>query len=398
MHFPANAGLIFLTGELTNDRYLVDTEATLSNVPCNQNSSPSGPLLKGADGQTIPSWGFFKKTVQFQGKLFTSTFLQAAVAGPILGIDFLRKFNVIVSPVISQIQFACSAAATPANILPSAALSASFFLSSSTLVLAPVLIPPPTAMTSSQPPAVSAYLVRNPKVKSSSFSFRENQSLLDSPPSYKKIPDSMPDDVKTLLEKFPSILCTGDVKQTPNHGIVHHIRTGSHPLVFVKFRCLDPEKLQIAKAEFKRFESAGIVRRSKSPWASPLHMVPKNDGSWQPCGVYRRLNLVITPDKYPLSNMQDPSNGLHSCTIFSKIDLVKGYHQIPLATQDIPKTAIITPFGLFEYLFTPFGLYNAAQTFQRMMDRTTDCLEGVFAYMDDLRVSSPDRQTHLRHL
>ncbi len=84
----ANAGLIFLTDELTNDRYLVDTGATLSIVPCNQNSSPSGPLLKGADGQPIPSWGFIKKTVQFQGKLFTSTFLQAAVAGPILGIDF----------------------------------------------------------------------------------------------------------------------------------------------------------------------------------------------------------------------------------------------------------------------------------------------------------------------
>jgi hypothetical protein len=78
--------------------------------------------------------------------------------------------------------------------------------------------------------------------------------------------------------------------------------------------------------------------------------------------------------------MQDLSNGLHSCTIFSKIDLVKGYHQIPVATEDIPKTAIITPFGLFEYLFTPFGLSNAAQTFQRMMDCTKDGLEGVFIY------------------
>ncbi len=127
-------------------------------------------------------------------------------------------------------------------------------------------------------------------------------------------------------------------------------------------------------------------------------MVPKKDGLWRPCGDYCRLTLVTTPDKYPLPNMQDLSKGLHGCTVFSKIDLVKGYHQIPVAVADIPKTAIITPFGLFEYLFTPFGLSNAPQTFQRMMDRTTDGLEGMFAYMDDSRVGSPDRQTYLRHL
>jgi hypothetical protein len=111
----------------------------------------------------------------------------------------------------------------------------------------------------------------------------------------------------------------------------------------------------------------------------------------RPCGNYCHLNLVTTPDKYPLPNMQDLSNGLHSCTIFSEIGLVKGYHQIPVAAEDIPKTAIITPFGLFEYLFTPFGLSNTAQTFQRMMDRVTDGFEGVFAYMYDSCVCSPDR-------
>jgi hypothetical protein len=85
----------------------------------------------------------------------------------------------------------------------------------------------------------------------------------------------VPADVKALLQKFPSILRTRDVKPTPTHGVEHHIHTGNHPPVYAKSRRLDPKKLQIAKAEFKRLESAGIIRNSTSPWASPLQMVPK---------------------------------------------------------------------------------------------------------------------------
>jgi cleavage and polyadenylation specificity factor subunit 1 len=161
---------------------------------------------------------------------------------------------------------------------------------------------------------------------------------------------------------------------------------------------LSTAQLAVAEKTFKELESLGIVRRSSSPWATPLHMVPKPNGSWRPCGDYRQLNNVTIPDKYPLPNMQDLSSFLHDAKIFSKIDLTKGYYQVPMDEADIPKTAIITPFGLFEFLFMPFGLANAAQTFQRLMDSLFRSFPFVFVYLDDLLIFSKSRSEHLVHL
>ena len=108
-------------------------------------------------------------------------------------------------------------------------------------------------------------------------------------------------------------------------------------------------------------EKAGIICRSYSPWASPLHLVPKKDGSWHPCGDYHCLNAVTLPDRYPLPNMQSLNDRMASCTVFLKIDLVKAYHQIPFDEEDISKTAIATPLSLWEFLFLAFGLRIMAQ-------------------------------------
>ena len=102
-------------------------------------------------------------------------------------------------------------------------------------------------------------------------------------------------------------------------------------------------------------------------------------------------------DNYPIPHLESCLSNLSGTNIFSKIDLIKGYHQIPVAPQDIPKTAIATPFGLFEFVRMPFGLKNAAQSFQRLMDAATSKLKGVTVYSDDVLASSRSKKEHLEH-
>ena len=133
-----------------------------------------------------------------------------------------------------------------------------------------------------------------------------------------------------LLASRPKLTELSFLKDRVPHGVELCIDTGQSPPLRSPTRRLSPDKLAVAKAAFKEMEDLGIVRRSSSQWASPLHIAPKPGGGWRPCGDFRCLNSSIKTGCYPVPHIQDFASQLSGMTIFSSIDLIKAYHQIPV--------------------------------------------------------------------
>ncbi|UYV75458.1 hypothetical protein LAZ67_13000337 [Cordylochernes scorpioides] len=202
-----------------------------------------------------------------------------------------------------------------------------------------------------------------------------------------------------LLENFSEVFSPID-KTTSRIITKHRINTGdAKPSKKMPYR-VSPSERKVIQEEVDRMMEMGVVQPSESPWASPVVLVRKKDGSVRFCVDYRGLNKMTKKDVYPLPRVDDALDCLKEANIYSTIDLKAGYWQIGIDEADREKTAFITPDGLFEFKVMPFGLCNAPATFERMMDnllkglRWTICL----CYLDDVVIFADNFPDHLRRL
>ena len=198
--------------------------------------------------------------------------------------------------------------------------------------------------------------------------------------------------IEKTLQDFQDVF-PGDLPSglPPQRAIDHRIELepGSLPVGRPVYR-MSPTELDEVKRQLDELLSKGFIRPSVSPYGAPILFVKKKDGSMRMCIDYRALNKTTIKNSYSLPRIDDLLDQLHGATVFSKIDLRSGYHQIRVFEPDIPKTAFRTRYGHYEFTVLPFGLCNAPGTFQRLMnDVFRQYLDKfVLVYLDDILVYS----------
>ncbi|GJR69925.1 putative reverse transcriptase domain-containing protein [Tanacetum coccineum] len=209
----------------------------------------------------------------------------------------------------------------------------------------------------------------------------ENKRLEDVP-IFRDFPEDLPGIPPTRQEEFQIDLVPG-----------------AAPIARAPYR-LAPSEIKELSDQLQELFDKGFIRPSSSPWGAPILFVKKKDGSFRMCIDYKELNKLTVKNHYPLLRINDLFDQLQGPSVYSKIDLRSGYHQLRVCEEDISKTAFRTRYGHYEFQVMPFGLTNAPAVFMDLMNRVCKPYldKFVIIFIDDILIYSKSKQEHEEHL
>ncbi|GJX03174.1 putative reverse transcriptase domain-containing protein [Tanacetum coccineum] len=215
---------------------------------------------------------------------------------------------------------------------------------------------------------------------------KSNEKKLEDIPVVKEFPDVFPEDLPGLP---PVRQVEFQIDLIP----------GAAPVARTPYR-LAPSEMQELSNQLQELTDRGFIRPSTSPWGAPVLFVKKKDGSFRMCIDYRELNKLTIKKRYPLPRIDDLFDQLQGSSVYSKIDLRSGYHQLRVREEDIPKTAFRTRYGHYEFQVMPFGLTNAPAVFMDLMNRVCKPYldKFVIVFIDDILIYSRNEEEHANHL
>ncbi|GJS16814.1 putative reverse transcriptase domain-containing protein [Tanacetum coccineum] len=214
----------------------------------------------------------------------------------------------------------------------------------------------------------------------------KSEKRLEDVPVIRDFPEVFPDDLPGLP---PSRQVEFKIDLVP----------GAAPVARAPYR-LAPSEMKELSEQLKELLEKGFIRPSSSPWGAPVLFVKKKDGSFRMCIDYRELNKLTVKNRYPLPRIDDLFDQLQGSSVYSKIDLRSGYHQLRVREEDIPITAFRTRYGHYEFQVMPFGLTNAPAVFMDLMNRVCKPYldKFVIVFIDDILIYSKTKGEHSEHL
>ncbi|GJZ08588.1 putative reverse transcriptase domain-containing protein [Tanacetum coccineum] len=203
--------------------------------------------------------------------------------------------------------------------------------------------------------------------------------------------------VRDFTEVFPEDL--SGIPPTRQVEFQIDLIPGAAPVARAPYRLALSEMKELSD-QLQELSVKGFIRPISSPWGAPVLFVKKKDGSFWMCIDYRELNKLTVKNRYPLLRIDDLFDQLQGSSVYSKIDLRSGYHQLRVREEDIPKTAFRTRYGHYEFQVMSFGLTNAPAVFMDLMNRVCKSYldKFVIVFIDDILIYSKSKQDHEEHL